>query len=152
MRFAAAMSPASATVKAMPEPRISSAPNVVGIGSNAAGNMITSQLSDNGGTLGITIDGSATWILTNGSNDYTGNTTVSAGALGIGHNTAIGGNIVNSNGNIFAYGGDRTISKQLTMNNNANWGYLGDYSLNFSNVVLATSGDGGATSSARAPG
>lgn len=108
-------------------------------GTNAAGNMITSQLSDNGGALGITIDGSATWILTNGSNNFTGVTTVSAGALGIGHNTAIGGNIVNSNGNIFAYGGDRVISNQLTMNNNANWGYLGDYSLTFSNVVLASS-------------
>lgn len=108
-------------------------------GTNAAGNMITSQLSDNGGALGITIDGSATWILTNGSNNFTGVTTVSAGALGIGHNTAIGGNIVNSNGNIFAYGGDRVISNQLTMNNNTNWGYLGDYSLTFSNVVLASS-------------
>lgn len=32
-------------------------------GSNTAGNMITSQLSDNGGPLNVNIDGGATWIL-----------------------------------------------------------------------------------------
>jgi autotransporter-associated beta strand protein len=57
-------------------------------GSNTQGNMITSQLSDNGGTLGVTVDGGATWILTNPANDYTGITSVSAGALGIGHDNA----------------------------------------------------------------
>lgn len=108
-------------------------------GTNNAGNMITSQLSDNGGALGITIDSNATWILTNSINNYSGTTTVSSGALGIGHDTAIGGPILNSNGNIFAYGADRTISNTLTLNNNANWGFLGDYNLTFSNAVLGSS-------------
>jgi autotransporter-associated beta strand protein len=60
-------------------------------GTNNDGNMITSQLSDNGGALELVIDSNATWILTNSANNFTGTTTVSAGALGIGHDTAIGG-------------------------------------------------------------
>lgn len=108
-------------------------------GTNNDGNMITSQLSDNGGVLSVTIDSNATWILANSANNYTGTTTVSAGALGIGHDTAIGGAITNSNGNIFAYGGDRTVSNTMTMGNNANWGFLGDYNLTFSNAVLGSS-------------
>jgi autotransporter-associated beta strand protein len=108
-------------------------------GTNNAGNMITSQLSDNSGALELVIDSNATWILTNSANNFTGTTTVSAGALGIGHDTAIGGAIVNSNGNIFAYGGDRTVSNTMTMNNNANWGFLGDYNLTFANAVLGSS-------------
>lgn len=108
-------------------------------GTNNAGNMITSQLSDNGGALSVAIDSNATWILTNAANNYTGTTTVSAGALGIGHDTAIGGAILNSNGNIFAYGGDRTVSNTMTLNNNANWGFLGDFNLTFTNAVLGSS-------------
>lgn len=110
-------------------------------GSSAAGNMITSQLTNDGGggTLGVTIDGAATWILTNGANSFTGTTTVSSGALGIGHDTAIGGAIAVSNGNVFAYGADRTIANAITLNNNANWGFVGDYSLTFTNASLGTS-------------
>jgi autotransporter-associated beta strand protein len=108
-------------------------------GTSNAGNMITSQLSDNAGALELVIDSNATWILTNSANNFTGTTTVSGGALGIGHDTAIGGAIANSNGNIFAYGGDRTVSNTMTMNNNANWGFLGDYNLTFSNAVLGSS-------------
>ena len=107
------------------------AKSVVLRGSNTAGNMITSQLSDNGGALSITVDGGATWILTNSANNYTGTTTVSAGALGIGHNTAIGAALTNSNGNIFAYGGDRTLTNTLNLGNNATSAFIGDYSLIF---------------------
>ncbi len=107
-------------------------------GSNAAGNMITSQLSDNAtGVLSVTVDGNATWILTNSGNNYTGVTTVSAGALGIGHNTAIPAGLTISNGNVFAYGGDRVLTNTLTMGNNATSGFIGDYSLTFNgNNVL----------------
>jgi autotransporter-associated beta strand protein len=101
-------------------------------GSNAAGNMITSQLSDNGaGVLSVTVDGGATWILTNGSNNYTGTTTASGGALGIGHDTAIPAALTISNGNVFAYGADRTLTNTLNLGNNATSGFIGDYSLTF---------------------
>ena len=109
-------------------------------GTNAGANLITSQLSDNGGALAITIDGGAAWVLTNGANNYTGLTLVSAGALGIGHNTAVGGGIQNNNGNIFAHGADRSVANVLTLNNNSQWGFTGSHSLSFTSpVVLATS-------------
>lgn len=101
-------------------------------GNNTAGNMITSQLSDNGsGVLGVTIDGAATWILTNPGNNYTGTTTVGSGALGIGHDTAIGAALTISNGNVFAHGGDRTLTNTLNMGNNASSAFLGDHSITF---------------------
>ncbi len=101
-------------------------------GNNTAGNMITSQLSNNGaGVLSVTIDGSATWILTNSGNNYTGTTTVTGGALGIGHNSAIPAALSISNGNVFAYGGDRTLTNTLNLGNNATSAFLGDYNLTF---------------------
>ncbi len=104
-------------------------------GTNTAGNVITSVLSDNGNPFGVTVDGSATWILTN-ANTYTGNTTSSAGALGIGNDSAIGtGTLVMSNGNIFAYGADRTIANTLQINTATSHGFLGDYSLTFTSAV-----------------
>ena len=60
-------------------------------GTNTAGNMITSTLNDNGGALSVTIEGGATWILTNAANSYSGSTTVNGGALGIGDDGALGG-------------------------------------------------------------
>lgn len=103
-------------------------------GVNSGGNMITSQLSNNGGNLSITVDGSATWILTNSANDYSGNTSVNGGALGIGHNNALGdgtGTLSISNGSVFAYGGDRTISNPITQSSSSGTiaGFTGDYSL-----------------------
>lgn len=102
-------------------------------GTNAGGNMITSQLSDNGaGALSVTVDGGATWILTNAANNYSGGTTASAGALGIGDNAALGtGTLAFNNGNIFAYGADRTLANAVNHNNNTTAGFLGDYSLTF---------------------
>ena len=109
-------------------------------GTNTAGNMITSQLSDNGGTLGVQVDGSAVWILTNENNDYTGLTTVGAGALGIGHNSAIGaGELRLSNGSVFAYGGDRAISNPVSQANNTTGAFIGDYSLNFTSAYALLS-------------
>ncbi len=107
------------------------AKSIVLRGSSTAGNMITSQLIDNGGALSVTIDGNATWILTNGANSYTGNTAANGGALGIGHNTAIPGTLSISNGNVFAHGADRSVSNTLTLGNNATSGFFGDYSLTF---------------------
>jgi autotransporter-associated beta strand protein len=102
-------------------------------GTSAAGNMITSQLSNNvAGVLSVTLDGGATWILTNPANNYTGATTVGAGALGIGDNSALGtGTLTFSNGNVFAHGADRTVANPITHANNTTAGFLGDYSLTF---------------------
>ena len=124
-------------------------------GTNTAGNMITSVLSDNGlGVLTIGVDGGATWILT-GANTYTGNTTASGGALGIGNNGALGtvGGLVNNNGNVFAYGADRTLANVLTLSNNATNGWFGDYTLTFSNPTnLAASANNVTTNNSIAAG
>ncbi|MCP5559948.1 MAG: autotransporter-associated beta strand repeat-containing protein [Verrucomicrobiaceae bacterium] len=110
-------------------------------GTNAAGNMITSQLSDNGGALNITVDGGAAWILTNGANDYSGTTTIGAGALGIGNDSALGtGNVDLSNGSVFAYGADRTIANPVRLLNNTGPGFMGEYSLTFSSTLQVLAG------------
>ncbi|MDZ7618469.1 MAG: autotransporter-associated beta strand repeat-containing protein, partial [Patescibacteria group bacterium] len=101
-------------------------------GTNTDGNMITSQLSDNGGALRITVDSSATWILTNSANDYTGITSSSAGALGIGHSNALGNStLVMSGGTVFAHGADRTISNTANLNNDGTQAFIGDHNLTF---------------------
>jgi autotransporter-associated beta strand protein len=119
-------------------------------GSNTQGNMITSQLSDFGGTLGITVDGGATWILNNPLNDYTGVTSVNAGALGIGDNAALGagtGNLALNNGSVFAFGGDRTVPNPLSLANNTTVAFFGDHSLSFTNTfsLLASANNVGIT-------
>ena len=108
-------------------------------GTNAAGNMITSQLSDNGGTLGVVVDGGATWILTNSANNYTGTTTLNGGALGVGDDNALGGTGTiafaggDVGGAIFAYGADRTLANPVSETNNTDGvaSFIGDYSLTF---------------------
>jgi autotransporter-associated beta strand protein len=94
-------------------------------------NQITSQLTDFGAALNVNIDGGTSWVLTNGTNSYTGTTTVGAGALGIGHDTAISGPLTISNGNVFAHGADRAFVGILNLANNASSGFYGDYSLTF---------------------
>lgn len=110
-------------------------------GVSAAANMITSQLSDNGGALNITVDGSTAWILTNAANNYTGTTAIGAGALGIGADTALGtGNVDLSNGSVFAYGADRTIANPVRFLNNSGPGFIGDYSLTFTQPLQILAG------------
>ena len=116
------------------------AKTVVLRGSSAAGNMITSNLADNGGALSVTVDGGATWILT-GTNTFTGNLTAGGGALGIGGASAVGaGKLVVTNGNVFAHGADRVIGSNLDLATNAVNGWLGDYGLTFNgnNVLTGT--------------
>ena len=95
-------------------------------------NVLSSQLTDNGGVLSLTIDGGTSWVLAHAQNSYTGITTVSAGALGIGHDSAVPGVLTLSNGSVFAHGGARTFSGELNLNNNTTNGFQGDRSLTFS--------------------
>jgi autotransporter-associated beta strand protein len=108
-------------------------------GVNAGGNMITSQLSNNGGNLAVAVDSSATWILTNGANDFSGTISVNGGALGVGHDNALGdgtGTLSISNGTVFAYGGDRTISNPITQSATSGTiaGFTGEYSINLTGL------------------
>ena len=115
-------------------------------GTNTAGNIISSVLNDNGGALSVQVDGGAVWILS-GANGYTGNTTVSGGALGIGDNAALGtSTIVLNNGNTFAYGADRTVTNVVQLQNNVNGhGFIGDYSLAFTQPLTNQSSANGTT-------
>jgi autotransporter-associated beta strand protein len=101
-------------------------------GSSAAGNTISSVLTNaNGGAdaLSVTVDGSATWILS-GANTFSGGVTLSAGALGLGNDAAAGtGTLTISNGNIFAYGGDRTLTNAVALANNTTPAFIGDNSI-----------------------
>ena len=110
-------------------------------GNSAVGNMITNALADNGGALGVTVDGGATWILS-GANMHTGTTTVSAGALGLGNDAAAGtGTFALNSGNIFAFGGDRTLTNPVSLANNSTPAFMGDYSVTlngtFNNAATA---------------
>ncbi|MBX7209039.1 MAG: autotransporter-associated beta strand repeat-containing protein [Verrucomicrobiaceae bacterium] len=120
-------------------------------GANPEGNMITSVLADNiagTNTLGVTVDSSATWILT-GVNTYTGVTDVTGGALGAGDNAAFGtGTLRVRNGSLFAYGADRTLTNPLadTSTNTAITStFIGDYSLNLSSNWTHTNTTAGQT-------
>lgn len=103
-------------------------------GSNNFANEITSVLADNGGSaLSVSHDSPGTWILS-GNNSYSGNTTITAGSLGAGHDSAFGATLLSiNNGTIFASGADRTIATPVTEANttNAIASFIGDYSLNF---------------------
>jgi autotransporter-associated beta strand protein len=101
-------------------------------GGNTQGNMITSNLANNGGNLAVTVDQGATWIL-GGNNTYSGNTTVSAGALGAASDTAFGTGTLNPrSGTLFAHGGDRTIANAVTVASTTTGGvfsFIGDHNL-----------------------
>jgi autotransporter-associated beta strand protein len=119
-------------------------------GTNASGNRITSVLTNATagaatGVLSVTVDGSAAWILS-GANTYTGNTNANAGALGIGNNSALGtGTLILNNGNVFAYGDDRTLANAVQLQNSTTMGFLGDYNLTFSSALTNASAGNSST-------
>ncbi|MFC5453241.1 autotransporter-associated beta strand repeat-containing protein [Prosthecobacter fluviatilis] len=57
--------------------------NLLLTGTNSGVNIIAAAIGDYGGATSVSIDGTATWLLT-GANTYTGATTVSSGVLQIG--------------------------------------------------------------------
>ena len=109
-------------------------------GSSPYVNFLSSALTNNGsGILSLVVDGGTAWVLDNPGSNYTGNTTVSAGALGFGNDAAIPGPVFIGNGTVFAHGADRTIANAVTFNNNANWGVNGGHSLTLTDARLGTS-------------
>lgn len=107
-------------------------------GANSLPNMITSDLADNGGTLGLSHDTAGTWILTGNNIGMTGAVTFSGGAMGVGSDTAFGTGEINiHNTTLFAYDTDRSINNVI--NHNGTGGnpiiFVGDYSLTFTNAL-----------------
>ncbi|MFM8531258.1 MAG: beta strand repeat-containing protein, partial [Ilumatobacteraceae bacterium] len=76
-------------------------------------------------------------------NTHSGNTTVSAGQLGLGSDDAIRSSTLSlGNGSVFGFGGDRTLaSGTLSLANNTNPIFMGENSLTFNNVVNAQAGN-----------
>ena len=111
-------------------------------GSNVAGNTITSQLTDNGGTLTVQIDGAAVWVLGNPANSYTGQTNVTGGALGVTSDTSLGGGLLSlGSGLIFGLGGDRTIANAVQIQNNSTIAFVGDQAFTFTQPLALRSSD-----------
>ncbi|MFZ9979471.1 MAG: autotransporter-associated beta strand repeat-containing protein [Opitutales bacterium] len=109
-------------------------------GSSPYVNFLSSALTNNGsGILSLVVDGGTAWVLDNPGSNYTGNTTVSAGALGFGNDAAIPGPVFIGNGTVFAHGADRTIANAVTFNNAASWGVNGGHSLTLTDARLGTS-------------
>jgi autotransporter-associated beta strand protein len=106
-------------------------------GLNTDANEITSVIANPSGSTAVTTvtkGGGGTWILS-GANTYSGTTTAGSGNLGLGLDSVAGvsgptgiGTLTLTNGNLFADGGDRTITNLLNMVN-ATGGLIGVNSL-----------------------
>lgn len=127
-------------------------------GASPAVNMITSQLSDNSGALSVTVDGGATWMLTNTSNNFTGAVTVSAGALAIltnpsGNPVALGaGTLDLSNGSIFGYRSDLVMNNTVRVVNNTTTAVIGDYNVTIPTLQLLAAANNVALNGSLVPG
>ena len=111
-------------------------------GNNVDGNMITSQLTDNGGALTLTKSDSGVWILNPSvANTFTGNINASGGMLGLTSN-AIGSspNLVISNAAIFAHGGDLTTSVPVILANNSAAVFAGPNNITLNGSVTKQAG------------
>jgi fibronectin-binding autotransporter adhesin len=89
-------------------------------GATSATGEIAGKIVENGGGTSVLKQGSGTWTL-DGVNTYTGGTTVIAGTLGIGNNSALGTGPLTLGGTsantptITAAGGSRTIGNNITL-------------------------------------
>ncbi|GAB4176211.1 MAG: hypothetical protein Fur0032_16160 [Terrimicrobiaceae bacterium] len=78
-------------------------------GNSTALNSLSGNISNGSATVSVVKTDSGTWVLA-GNNTYTGNTTVTAGTLRAGNNSAFGtGSLVLNGGTLAAEGGSRTI-------------------------------------------
>ena len=105
---------------------------------------LATALADNGSNVGaLTKSGAGTWALST-SNNYSGNTTLSAGLLNIGNSGALGTGTLGTfiiNGGAF----DNTTGSPLTLNNNETWGgnftYVGSNSLSTGTAAVSLTGN-----------
>ena len=107
-------------------------------GSNTDNNMITSVLANNGGSLlAVSKSDGGTWILNPASaNTFTGEITAAGGNLGLTANgIGAASGITLSNGGIFAYGGPLSVTKNLTLANNATSVFAGQNAMTFTGTV-----------------
>jgi autotransporter-associated beta strand protein len=88
---------------------------LTGSGNGVISGVISGNGSGGNPTVAITKTGAGAWTLS-GPNTYSGTTTVSAGSLNIGNNSALGtGTLSLSGGTIAATGGSRTIVNAITL-------------------------------------
>jgi autotransporter-associated beta strand protein len=129
-------------------------------GDSYANNELTgaTAILDNGtggGTVSITKDDYATWILS-GQNKYSGGTIVTIGMLGIGASSVVtDGTLVSgpvgigtftlSNGTVFAAGADRTLDNAITLISGTTQGVIGDYSMTWNGMITLMNGSSNTT-------
>ena len=82
-------------------------------GNSTAPNAISGDISNGSATILVTKLDPGTWVLS-GSNTYTGNTTITAGTLVVGSNSALGaGTIVLNGGTLSATGSPRSLTNPI---------------------------------------
>ncbi len=111
-------------------------------GNNTDGNMITSVLANNGGTLTVNKSDGGLWILNpTSANTFTGVLTAAGGTLGL-TTAGIGSasQINMSNASIFGYGGDLAINTLVQLNNNTAAVFAGSNNITINNNVQKAAG------------
>ena len=109
-------------------------------GVNNDTNYLASNLANNavGNALTVSKTGSGNWVLA-GVSSFTGGVSLTAGALGVGNNEALGtGTLTFASGTLFGHGGDRTLNNAVT--NNGEAAFSGSHSLTFNGTLLASIG------------
>ena len=113
-------------------------------GVNTDLNMVTSVLANDGGTTTVAKQDGGVWVLApaSGSNTFTGVLNVNSGSLGL---TAAGvgaaGSIAISNAAIFGYGGDLSLTKNITLANNATAAFEGEHNITITGTVTKAAGN-----------
>jgi autotransporter-associated beta strand protein len=115
-------------------------------GVNTDLNMVTSALANQqgGGTTTVTKADGGVWVLApaSGANTFTGVLNVNSGTLGL---TASGvgaaASIAINNASIFAFGGDLSLTKNVTLANNATAAFEGEHNITITGSVTKAAGN-----------